>query len=126
MKHYTIEAESEAERAMIVDRIKHFNLEENLVIKHKQETPWVCPTDVQCVVKNGDTIINTKKEGLHRGLKILIDEDEPVVIANNCNNCFMDARGKSICIGYEDTMVMVCFKGHMYNTIFNEKVYEEA
>ena len=120
MQGYTIEARDEAERAMLVERIKLFCLEENLIIKHKVEAPGVCPTDVNCVVRNGDTIINTKKEGLNRGLLILIDEEEPSVLANRCENCFMDARGKSICVGYNDMMVMVCFKGHMYNTAFND------
>lgn len=117
-----VEAENEVEREKIMERVKRFGLEEKLIIKHKQEMPHVCPTDVQCVIKNGDTIINAQKEGLHQGLKILIDENEPVVVANNCNNCYMNTRGKFVCVGFDDMMIMICFKGHTYNIVFNEKV----
>ncbi|TSC71431.1 MAG: hypothetical protein G01um101470_605, partial [Parcubacteria group bacterium Gr01-1014_70] len=73
-----------------------------------------------CVIKNGDHVINPKKDGLNTGLLVLIDEEEPLVLANRCENCFMYVRGKYISVGYSDMMVMVCFKGHMYNTAFNE------
>ena len=55
MKNYVVKAENEAEQAEIMERIKHFGLDENLVIKHKLIVPHtMCPTDANCVVKNGD------------------------------------------------------------------------
>jgi hypothetical protein len=118
---YTIDAENESERAKIVERIKHFELEENLIIKHPLQQAQIHSTDVQCVIKNGDYVLSNKKEELHKELLVLIDEEEPSVLANHCGNCFMDARGQFISIGYGDMMVMICFKGHMYNTAFNEE-----
>ena len=121
MKNYVVKAENEAEQAEIMERIKHFGLDENLVIKHKLIVPHtMCPTDANCVVKNGDHIINTKTKGLRKGLLVLIDEKEPSIIANNCFNCYVDSSGEFICVGYGDMMVMVCFKGHIYNTAFND------
>ncbi|TSC79804.1 MAG: hypothetical protein G01um101429_331 [Parcubacteria group bacterium Gr01-1014_29] len=120
MKNYVIEAESEAERMRITEIIKRFRLEENLIIKHAPQAQ-ACPTDVSCVIKNGDHSINIQKEGLHAGLLILIDEEKPSVLANNCGNCFIDAYSKFIGIGFEDTMVIVCFKGHRYNADFSDE-----
>lgn len=113
MKNYTIDAYNEVEKEEIDKRINRIGLKEKLQILHEQTNKGTCPLEVHYIVKDGNHMVSKKYKELgiiREGLIILIDEEKPNILANDCRGCHLDVANKYASIVFNDVLVLIYFK----------------